>query len=170
MFRVPFETERFVIRRFAAKDLDAFLAFMLDPESTRYLAFEEEQKTEAGARALFDYVVAAYDTADPVHSYVIAEKGSDRYLGSCGFSPYAEGIFECYYSVNVDERGQGVAAEATRAMAQELAKQVEVRAYCHLKNHAAHAVAKKAGFIPHGMQMHNVFGFAGELFIFPRQD
>ena len=35
MFSVPLETKRFVIRQFELKDLDDFLAFMLDDESTK---------------------------------------------------------------------------------------------------------------------------------------
>lgn len=164
MFSVPRETERFVIRRFEAKDLSAFLAFMLDDESTKYLAFEDEQKTEDGATALFHFVCSAYESENPIHSYAIAEKVTDRYLGSCGFAPYDEGIYECYYSVNQTELGKGVATEVTSAIAHTLSANFEIRAYCHADNHAAHVVAKKAGFMHQGTHMHKNFGMEGELF------
>jgi RimJ/RimL family protein N-acetyltransferase len=166
MFSVPLETNRFIIRKFTKKDLKTFLEFMLDEESTHYLAFEPDQKTEAGAKALFDYVCSAYDSEEPVHSYAIAEKSTDRYVGSCGFAPYDEGIYECYYSINKAEWGKGIATEATKAMAEQLAQTHQVRAYCHPENYAAHAVAKKAGFIPQGMSSHKNFGIEGELFIY----
>jgi len=166
MFPIPLETERFIIRRFQPKDFNAFLEFMLDDESTQYLAFGDEQKTDDGAKALFDFVCSSYESDSPVHSYVIAEE--DRFVGSCGFAPYDEGIYECYYSVNKTERGKGVATEVTKAIAQVLSKTVEVRAYCHPKNYAAHAVAKKAGFIHNGLSLHKNFRIESELFIYKR--
>ena len=165
MFSVPLETERFRIRKFEPKDLRAFLAFMLDSESTKYLAFGDEQKTEEGAKELFNFVCSSYGSDRPVHSYAIAEKNSDRYVGSCGFAPYDEGICECYYSVNEAERGRGIATEVTKAMVRVLSEAVEVRAYCHPENNSAHAVAKKAGFTHHGRQPHQNFGIEGELFV-----
>jgi len=141
---------------------------MLDEESTRYLAFDDEQKTAAGAEALFELVCSAYDSEDPIHSYAIAQKSSDRYVGSCGFAPYDDGIYECYYGVNKAERGQGVATEVTRAMAKRLAETSEVRAYCHPENNAAHAVAKKAGFSRQGMSLHKNFGIESELFVYQK--
>jgi len=164
MFPIPLETERFIIRRFQPKDFNAFLEFMLDDESTQYLAFGDEQKTDDGAKALFDFVCSSYESDSPVHSYAIAEEG--RYVGSCGFAPYDEGIYECYYSVNKTERGKGVATEVTKAIAQVLSKTVEVRAYCHPKNYAAHAVVKKAGFIHNGLSLHKNFRIESELFIY----
>lgn len=169
MFSVPLETKRFIIRRFEPKDVDDFLAFMLDDESTKYLAFEDEQKTAEGARTLFDYVYSSYESDNPIHSYVIAEKGSDRYLGSCGFTPYAEGIYECYYSVNKAARGQGVAVETTKAIVQLLAKDSEVRAYCHPENHASRAVATKVGFIHKGSHVHKHSGLKGEMFVYDKE-
>ena len=106
MFSVPLETERFIIRKFVPKDFSVFLEFMLDDESTKYLAFEDEQKTEDGAKELFDFVCSSYESENPVHAYAIAEKGSGCYVGSCGFASYDEGIYECYYGVNKTERGK----------------------------------------------------------------
>jgi RimJ/RimL family protein N-acetyltransferase len=166
MFSVPLETERFIIRRFQPKDLSSFLEFMLDDESTKYLAFGDEQKTDDGAKALFDFVCSSYESESPIHSYVIAEE--DRYVGSCGFAPYDEGIYECYYCVNKTECGKGVATEVTKAIAQVLSETLEVRAYCHPENYAAHAVAKKAGFIHNGLNLHKNFRTESELFIYKR--
>lgn len=166
--KIPFETERFVIRRFDESDLQRFLSFMLNEKSTKYLMFEDEQKTEAGAKALFDYVRGAYDSNEPIHSYVIAEKETNQYIGSCGYAPYDDGIVECYYSVNNDEARKGIATEVTKALAKLLSPEVEVRAYCHPENYAAHAVAKKSGFNPKGIQDHKNFGNSGELFVYQR--
>lgn len=142
---------------------------MLDDNSTQYLMFEAKQKTEAGAIALFDYVCGAYDSPEPIHSYAIATKETNQYVGSCGYAPYDDGIYECYFSINQDETGKGIATEVTTALVAALAKEAEVRAYCHPENKAAHAVARKSGFVPMGLQKHQNFGNEGELFIFERQ-
>ncbi len=39
MIVLPILTERLIIRQFILEDLPAYLAFMLDAESTQYLAF-----------------------------------------------------------------------------------------------------------------------------------
>lgn len=163
---IPLETKRFMIRRFQASDLPRFLDFMLNDESTAFLMFDPQQKTKEGAISLFNTVCEAYESAEPIHSYAIADKETDRYIGSCGYAPYDDGVFECYFSINQDETDKGVATEATSALAQELFKQAEIRAYCHPDNYAAHAVAKKSGFVPMGIQAHQNFGNEGELFIY----
>ena len=164
--KIPLETDRFMIRRFQTSDLPRFLDFMLNQKSTRYLMFEPQQKTEKGAIALFDAVCEAYYSADPIHSYAIADKGTNQYIGSCGYAPYDDSVLECYFSVNQDETGKRVVTEATSALAQELSKEAEIRAYCHPENVAAHSVAKKSGFVPMGIQAHQNFGNEGELFIY----
>lgn len=166
MFSPPLKTERFIIREFKAQDLSDFLEFMLDEDSTKYLAFTEEQKTKEGAEELFDLVCNSYQSESPIHSYAIAEKNSGRYVGSCGFAAYDRGIYECYYSVNRAKRGGGIATEVTRALAEALSDTFEIRAYCHPENYAAHKVAKNAGFGSKGLSLHKNFNLEGELFIY----
>ncbi|MBE9048239.1 GNAT family N-acetyltransferase [Pleurocapsales cyanobacterium LEGE 10410] len=165
----PIVTKNLIIRRFESGDLLPFLKFMGNSDSTKYLAFEKSQKTEAGAKSLFEYVCAAYDSEQPVHSYAIANRQSNQYLGSCGFAPYKEGIVECYYSVNAEHCGRGIATEATTALVAILSRKYEVRAYCHQDNHAAHAVATNSGFHSEGMALHENFGFQGLLFVYPKR-
>ena len=163
---LPIETKRLVIRRFIDSDLELFLAFMLDERSTKYLMFDEEQKTKSGATNLFNIVRNSYDTKQPVYSFAIAEKQSDRYVGSCGFSPYDRDIWEIYYSINGDRENRGFATEAIQAMVLHLSQQGEIRAYCHPQNKAAHKVALKSGFIELGLAKHQHFDREGYLFIY----
>lgn len=167
---LPITTARLTVRRFAPSDLNAYLQFMLDDASTRYLAFTEEQKTDEGARGLFDYVLQSYDTPDCVHAYAIADKATDAYVGSCGFAPYDDGVVECYFCVNAERRGKGFAAEATAAMLEPLSKVVEVRAYCHPNNVAAHAVARRCGMKHIGSAQNKNTGLVGEAFVCDRTD
>lgn len=50
VIQFPITTERLIIRRFEPDDLAPCLSFVLNPESTRYLAFELSQTTEEDAR------------------------------------------------------------------------------------------------------------------------
>jgi RimJ/RimL family protein N-acetyltransferase len=161
---IPLATARLEIRRFEPMDLEPYLRFMTDPASTRYLALKPEQETEAGAVALFEHVVASYDTVNPVNAYAIAEHATGHYVGSCGFAPYEAGVVECYYCLNAEQRGKGYAAEAVGALLAELGRRVEVRAFCHPSNTPAHAVAIRAGMRHAGRGRNSGSGLHAEIF------
>jgi ribosomal-protein-alanine N-acetyltransferase len=143
---------------------------MLDVESTRFLAFDDEQKTETGARALFEYVLDNYDSPDVVHAYVIANISTNAYLSSCGFAPYEDGIVECYYVIKPEYQRQGFAVEATQALIAALLPSVEVRAYCHSDNIAAHIVARNSNMTPLGLGRNNSSGLEGRYSLRERTD
>lgn len=169
MIDIPVVTERLTIRRFEGSDIGGFLEFMLDDESTQFLSFEAEQRTEPGAKALFDHVIGSYDTENAVHAYAIVDTHTADYLGSCGFAPYEDGVVECYYCVNARHRGCGIAVEATKAMIGALSPSVEIRAYCHSANLAAHAVATQSGMVHVGRGRNKNSGLDGELFVFRKK-
>ena len=167
VIEIPITTERLTIRRFEAKNLEPLLRFMLDDDSTRFLTFDAEQKTEPGATALFEYVLQAYASPEPVYSYAVVERETDEYVGSCGYAPYEDGIVECYYAVNAEHRGKGIATEAAKALIQALASTPEVReirAYCHAENSAAHDVALQSGMTAKGLAMHKDSSLESQLF------
>ncbi|REJ77928.1 MAG: N-acetyltransferase [Acidobacteria bacterium] len=161
---VPIRTPRLEIRRFQNEDLASFVDFMTDERSTKYLMFDDSQKTKAGATGLFNAVVKSYDSQDQIHSYAIADRRSGTYVGSCGYSPYAHGIVEIYYAINREFTGQGLAKEATKELVGRLAKHFEVRAYCSPDNEPAHAVALASGLEDRGLDQHISFGVEGRLF------
>ena len=169
MIDIPIITERLTIRRFEHSDIDGYLEFMLDDESTRFLAFDAEQKTEVGARALFEYVIGSYDSPEAIHAYCISDSQTASYLGSCGFAPYEEGVVECYYCVNPGQRGSGIAAEATKELIAALSPNFEIRAFCHPDNRAAHAVAERSGMTHVGLSRNKNTGLEGEVFVFPKK-
>jgi len=168
MIEIPISTKRMTIRRFELRDAECYLRFMLDEESTRFLAFDADQKTESGARALLDYVISSYKSDAPVHAYAIAEATTDEYLGSCGFTPYSDDSVECYYCINSDHRGQHLATEALNALIQSLTAHVEVRAYCHPNNVAAHAVARNCAMSHVGIAHNKNSDLDGDLFVHPK--
>lgn len=168
MINLPINGERVKIRYFEVKDYPSFLSFMLNEKSTKYLMFAEEQKTEEGAKGLFDFVVASYNTNDHIHSYAIVDEKSDIYIGSCGLSPYGDGIVECYFSINEDFLGNNFATDALKLMIQSLSDSCEVRAYCSPENSAAHAVLLKSGFANKGLSLHEHFKTEGCLFVYKK--
>lgn len=164
---VPITTKRTQIRKFRPDDREPFLAFMLEPDNMRFLAFPEGVKTEVGASELLDQVIAAYDSEEPIHSYAIAHSSNDEYLGSCGLSPYPGGGCEIYFALNPAHRGQGYATEAMDALLASLPDDTVVRAFCHPDNHDAHAVAERLGLVSRGEHLHAQFGTTGRLFVRP---
>jgi RimJ/RimL family protein N-acetyltransferase len=160
------QAEHVVVRPFREADLPPFVEFMTDPSATRYLMFEPEQKTRAGARELFDFILQSYASDEPVWALAIATE-TDGFVGSCGVSPVQEKVFECYYSLLPRYWGRGYATEAVRALIDHLFKSadlVEIRAYMSPSNPNSRGVAERIGLKPRGMHAHPVFGTEGLLY------
>ena len=70
---------------------------MTDERVTRYLAFTDKQKSDEGARDLFNMVVASYDSESPIFAYAVT-LNDGTFVGSCGIMILPEdGVVECYY-------------------------------------------------------------------------
>jgi len=150
----PLTTRRLVLRRHRHDDLEAFAAFLADAQSTRYMAFTDDQRTPAGAAAMLDAVITSYRSPDPIVSLTIADGATDRYLGSCGLNPLGTpGDYEVYYTVVTAERGRGIATEALGALAgHALSCAVVERLVAHVvpENIASIRVAENTGFVDDG--------------------
>lgn len=149
--RIP--TDRLVLRRHTLADVDPFAAFVADPEAVRHMAFTPEQKTRPGAERMLHWVIGAYDSPDPVFSLTIAERESDRYLGSCGLNPDPGGGLEIYYTVIPSEQRKGYATEAARAVVAYAFDELDADrlvAYVVPANVPSVRVAEKLGFVDDG--------------------
>ncbi|WP_370566353.1 GNAT family N-acetyltransferase [Cyanobium sp. LEGE 06113] len=144
-------TQRLSLRKHELKDLEAFQAFLSDPVASRYMAFTPEQKTQAGARQMLEYVIGSYQTATPICSLTIADLSTDQYLGSCGANPDGKDI-EIYYTVMPEHQGKGYATEAARALLNYLSATTESRliAYVILESLPSVRVAERLGLIDAG--------------------
>jgi RimJ/RimL family protein N-acetyltransferase len=172
--RVPdaITTDRLRIRPFRARDLPGYLRFMSDPESTRYLLLTEEQKTEAGATELFEFVRESYESDEPIWALAIADK-RDQFVGSCGVSKVEDGVFECYYSLLPACQGRGYATEATRALMDYLFEHsgmAELRAYMSPENPRSAGVARRLGMTCRGTNDHPLHGTKGLLYSISREE
>ena len=146
-------TGRLVLRRHTMADLDAFTSFMLDAQAPRWMASTPEQKTAQGARQMLEYVIASYDSPQPVYSLTIADAKTDAYLGSCGMHPLdGEAGMQVYYTVLPAHQGRGLATEAARAMIAAAAGAGVERfvAFVVPANAASVRVAQKLGFVDEG--------------------
>ncbi|WP_204101854.1 MULTISPECIES: GNAT family protein [Spirulina sp. CCY15215] len=56
MIKLPdrLETKRLILRPCCLQDYSDYLEFMQDEQATQYLAFSPEQRTETGAKQLFE--------------------------------------------------------------------------------------------------------------------
>ncbi|MEB3283641.1 MAG: GNAT family N-acetyltransferase [Lyngbya sp.] len=165
---LPIPTARLIIRQFIPDDIAGYLAFMLDPQSTQYLAFQDSQKTPEGATELLNFVCSSYRSENPIHAYAIAFKDSDEYVGSCGFASEALNCVEIYYSINSQYRRQGYAYEATKALINALKSNPfisEIRAYSAPENQASLNLAQKLGMISKGQVVHPHSGLEGFLYV-----
>ncbi|MGJ3248483.1 MAG: GNAT family N-acetyltransferase [Elainellaceae cyanobacterium] len=110
------DADRVVLRPHKASDLQAFERFITDEDSTRYMAFTEEQKTPEGAAAMMDAVIASYATDMPVLSLTIADRETDRYLGALGGADAGSGAMEVFITLMPEARGRGIATAAMRTL------------------------------------------------------
>jgi [ribosomal protein S5]-alanine N-acetyltransferase len=165
------ETERLIVRPFQERDLDRYLAFMTDPAATQYLMLTELQKTEPGARQLFDAILASYHTDDPILVLAIELKGHGC-IGSCGCAPLpTPGIYEIYYNLLPAYWGRGYATEAGRALITYCLLDTschEIRAYISPENVKSAAVAERAGMLHWGIHRHPTFGNEARVYVLRR--
>jgi ribosomal-protein-alanine N-acetyltransferase len=151
MLKIParIETNRLAIRPFETHDYSAFRSFMLHPDATRYLLFSEDQKTEAGILNLFEQTIASYKSREPIFSLTIADRETDKFIGSTGMAPdFEEAGTQMYWSILPELWGKGFASEASRALIRygfESLALESIRAYMHPNNLASIRVAEKAG-------------------------
>ncbi|HDZ19484.1 hypothetical protein LCGC14_0614230 [marine sediment metagenome] len=111
------ETKRLIIRPFNSDDINPFISFMINKESTKYFNFTEEEKTPEGAETLIQSIINSYGTQNSVFALAITQKDSGRYLGSCGLSPIEnDNEVECFYALLPQFWGNGYAIESVKKL------------------------------------------------------
>jgi ribosomal-protein-alanine N-acetyltransferase len=165
-------TDRLVIRPFKQSDLALFLSFMTNERVTRYLGFNDEHRSDAGARELFYSILDSYDSSSPLFAYAVALKDG-TFVGSCGIMRLpGEGVIECYYGLLHNYWGRGYATETTESLIRycfEHQPVREIRAFVHPENSASSGVVEKVGMVYLGLQTHPESGNEGKLYSITRQ-
>ena len=113
------ETERLLLRGHAVGDFEDCLALWTDPEVTRFIGGKPSTREEVWAR-LLRYV--GHWALLGFGYWVVAEKGTGRFLGEVGFAdfrreiePSLEGVPEIGWVLAPHSHGRGYATEAVRA-------------------------------------------------------
>lgn len=164
---LPIRSEHLRIRRFEWQDVDVFVDFMTNHESTKYLAFDDEQKSREGAKELIKATIDAYDSDSPMMAFAVEDCISSEFVGFCGLTPRTDDMVEIMYAVIASARGKGYAVEIAATLAQYATNQLGykyVTAPISREHEISKAVALKAGFKDCGFQ--RVVGYADTVHLF----
>lgn len=165
-------SEHIRIRRFEQGDVEDFVSFMTDPESTEFLTFGEEQKTREGATKLLEATIASYDSEDPMMAFAVEDQETGEFVGFCGLTPREKGTAEIMYAVIPNERGKGYATEIAATLARHTVGRLGYRrviAPISFEHQISKAVAVKAGFSDHGTSQNSGSIKTVHLFVFEQE-
>lgn len=165
----PIVSEKLRIRRFERDDVEDFVSFMTDSDSTKFLTFGEEQKSQEGATGLLKATMESYDSDAPLMAFAVENQQTTEFVGFCGLTPREEGTVEIMYAVMPNERGQGYATEIAATLAQYAISQLGYRrviAPISPEHKISKAVAVSAGFKDHGISQNPDSLVKVHLFVF----
>lgn len=148
------DTARLRIRRFTRGDIEPFISFMTDCESTAFLPFAQEQKNREGAKQLVESTIESYDSAHPMLAFAVEEQMNGQFVGFCGLNPHDEETIEIMYAVMPSARQQGYATEIATALARYSLDELGYRRAIALivpANKYSKIVATRVGFKDGGL-------------------
>ena len=122
---LPWRSERVVVRRLRAADLERFQAYRHDPEVGRYQGWEPQADAKALA-FLEDMAVEPFGRVGEWIQLAIADADDDRLLGDIGLH-VGEDEAELGITLAVDAQGRGLATEAAEAVVAGLRAHTGVR-------------------------------------------
>ncbi|GAA1567384.1 GNAT family N-acetyltransferase [Kribbella sancticallisti] len=113
---VYLETERLVLRRFTAGDVESLVELDSDPEVMRFLTGQPTPREEIEQKVLPE-ILARYETHPGLGTFAVHEKATGRFLGWFGLLPTATaGTVDVGYRLNREAWSRGYATEGTRAL------------------------------------------------------
>ena len=142
------------IRRFTRGDIEPFVSFMMDRESTAFLPFAQEQKSSEGARKLVETTIESYDSEHPLLAFAVEDRVSGQFVGFCGLNFHNEETTEIMYAVMPSARHQGYATEIATALARYALYELGTRrviAFIMPANEYSKIVAMRVGFKDGGL-------------------
>jgi [ribosomal protein S5]-alanine N-acetyltransferase len=161
-------TERLRIRKFRSGDLEPFVKFMIDPESTGFLAFTHEQKNREGAKLLLESTIESYASDQPMLAFAVEEQCSQKFVGFCGLNPQDKETIEIMYAVIPAARHQGYATEMLMGITDHAFDELgydRVIAFILPKHAASKRVVLRAKFIDCGLVRNDNFREAVHQFV-----
>ena len=122
---LPWRSERVVVRRLRAGDLERFQAYRHDPEVGRYQGWEPQADAKALA-FLEEMAVEPFGRVGEWIQLAIADAEDDRLLGDIGLH-LGEDEAELGITLAADAQGRGLAIEAAQAVVAGLRAHTGVR-------------------------------------------
>jgi RimJ/RimL family protein N-acetyltransferase len=144
---------RLQLRPFLPRDADAVYAACQDAEIQRWTTVPVPYEPHHASRYVTDNSVEGW-SAGTGDSYAVTDATTGDLLGSVGIAFRPENVAEVGYWVAPGARGQGVATEATQAVARWAFGALDVARVewlAQVGNTASRRVAEKAGFTVEGV-------------------
>ncbi len=141
------ETERLILRPFREKDLEDEFSIAGYPDTMSFYprAYTKEEVAEIIKKNIRTFETSGYGL------FAVMDKHSGEYLGDCGITIQiidGEEEFEVGYRIRKEYWGQGLAAEAARAVVKYGFKKLRLKKLCSYmaKDHyQSKRIAEKAG-------------------------
>jgi [ribosomal protein S5]-alanine N-acetyltransferase len=143
------ETERLLMRRLVASDLDDLYAFYRDPDIRRY--FPESTLTLEETREELAWFLNGHPDHPELGLWATIHKPTGAFIGRCGLLPWAiDGVneVEIAYLIAKPWQRQGLGAEAARALVRHGFETLGLKRLIALvdpANEASIRIAEKAG-------------------------
>ncbi len=108
------ETERLILRRFTAQDIDFVFRHFSDPRVAECLLDEPPVADRAQAQAIIDFYLEP--DGESYNRWLVERKADHQPIGTCGFHKWAKGQqrAEIGYDLSPAAWGQGYMSEAVR--------------------------------------------------------
>jgi len=143
------ETQRLLFRRLLPQDLDDLYALYADPEIRRY--YPEGVLTYEETRQELEWFLNGHPAHPELGLWATIHKATGRFIGRCGLLPLeidGRQEVEVAYLIAKEFWGQGLATEATRAIAEYAFERLGLERLISLVtpgNTASQRVAEKTG-------------------------
>lgn len=154
------ETERLILRRILPSDLNDVYDYASNPSVSRFLLWypHESKKRTVQYLRLLD---KKYKKAE-FYDWGVVNKSDGRLIGTCGFTSFdlVNNSAEVGYVLNYAYWGQGLAAEATRAVitfAFEILQVNRVEANFMPENSGSRRVLEKCGMRREGIKREAIY-------------
>jgi RimJ/RimL family protein N-acetyltransferase len=142
-------TERLLLRHFVAEDLQALYALYRDPEIRRY--YPDGTRTLQETREELEWFQHGHPRRPELGLWATIDRHSGEFLGRCGLLPWtiagAEEV-ELAFMIRKERWGEGLGAEASRAIVQHARQTLGLRRLVCLVmpgNEASAALARRIG-------------------------
>lgn len=148
---VYLETERLILRRFTAGDVDHLVALDSDPAVMRFLTGGAPTPRAVIERDVLPRILGDYERCAGFGRWAAIERASGDFLGWFSLRPRAgagPGEVELGYRLRQAAWGRGYATEGARALIRKGFAELGVRrvvATTYQENHASRRVMEKAG-------------------------